>query len=1744
MPEISSHMVKNYQILIVISCIFEIENYTSQLRLDETVTYRVMTVDQVKEILIACQSQPIDSILLECSPPDFSGLSLLGQLQQQMGENCPPVVVIGNGDAEVAVQAFKNGATDYLIKERMTPDKLRLTMQGTIQNAQLRRREFQRYHQQFQTSVENMLDSFGIFSAIRDNLGQIIDFRIDYLNGAACENNQIPKEMQIGRRLCELLPKHRESGLFHDYCQVVETGEPLTKESFIYEDICEEKRLVGVFDIRATKFNDGFVASWRDVTERKQLEIKLSQTIEKLQKQQHRLQRLIDQAPIGIGIAAATGEVKVMNDAMLALHKYTREEFERHSINWYDFTPPEFYENTQQGLEQLRKDGFLPPQEQEIVRGDGSRIPIWFSATQLLDSADEYVAFAIDLSQQKQAEAAIKELNQNLAERIAELQVILDLTPVGIAIASDPDCTQIQSNAYIRRLLEITPGTNISQSAIDDEPPSYRIFQNGEEVTAENLPMQVAARLGVEVREQEFDLLVPNGKIHQMLAYATPLRGEQNHIRGAVGVFLDVTERHQTTVALKASQQRYRELAEAMPQMVWTADATGTVNYWNQRWSQYTGLSQEESLALGCMSMVHPDDQERTLEKWHQSLNHGQPFDIEFRIRNTDNVYHWFISRAIPIRDHQEKITGWIGTITDIDQQKQLEARLRLVLDAVNGLIFDWNLITNDVYRSEKLFDLIGVHPEDAPGNSFWWQERIHPDDLRGLQQKLQELLANGSELYEVEYRVRHEHGHWVDVWERGCLVRDQQGQIIRIVGSTVDISDRKRVELECQRSEAVLQGFIAASPIGFALFDRELRFLYANEALAKINGLSLSQVLGRTLWEVVPEIAPQFAPMLRQIMATQEPVLNLEFNGEVRPGVFRSTIGNHYPVCLSNGELIGLGVALIDVSELNQAQQELKESEQRFRDLADNISQFAWMADETGWILWYNKRWFDYTGTSLEEMQGWSWQKVHHPDYVEPVTNKFRACIQAGETWEDSFPIRGKDGQYRWFLSRAIPLRDEQGKIIRWFGTNTDITELQEAEKKLQKSETEFRTISNAAPALVWVCNREGEITFFNQRWYEYTGQTEAEASGHGWVETMHPDDAPQILAHWERCQKTGEIYEGEVRYRRHDGEYCWHTFRALPRWGASGEIESWYGVSINISARKEAEHEREKLLAQQRQYTQQLQGLTTAALAINSALTVEEVLKVMTDQAASIIGAHQSITSMTIDQNWANSINAVYLSDKYAQWQDYYEKPDGSGIYAWVCHWNRPMRMTEAELDSFMGNGQVLVPQVGQRPPMRGWLAAPLVARDGHNIGLINLSDKYEGEFTASDESILIQLAQMASVAVENVRLYEAEQQARAAAEAARETAESANRIKDEFLAVLSHELRSPLNPILGWSKLLQSRKLSEAKIAEGLATIERNAKLQTQLIDDLLDISKILRGKLTLNVEPVNLCFVIEAAIDTVRTAAIAKSISLRPVLPNIGQVSGDAARLQQIVWNLLSNAIKFSPQGGRVDICLQRVGDQAKITVKDTGKGINSDFLPHIFESFRQEDASTTRKFGGLGLGLAIVRQLVEAHGGTITADSPGEGLGATFTVQLPLVNLEPELEQTETTWKPEFNLTGMKVLIVDDEPDARELLAVILTQYGAKTTTVSSAMEALVTLESYKPNLLISDIGMANIDGYSLIKQIRDLSPEQGGEILAIALTAYAGEIDCQQAIAAGFHRHLTKPVEPEVLISTIADILD
>ncbi|MBW4518961.1 MAG: PAS domain-containing protein [Scytolyngbya sp. HA4215-MV1] len=905
------------------------------------------------------------------------------------------------------------------------------------------------------------------------------------------------------------------------------------------------------------------------------------------------------------------------------------------------------------------------------------------------------------------------------------------------------------------------------------------------------------------------------------------------------------------------------------------------------------------------------------------------------------------------------------------------------------------------------------------------------------------------------------------------------------------ELAERKQAEAELRVSEERLQLSLDGSGSGIWNWTIATGDIYISSGWLEMLDYRPGELTGHlSTWVqlIHPDDKPWVIDRLNAHLENDTIPYRFEYRLRTRSGHWK-WIANYGKIVVRDEQgkpLIMAGVHQ-DISARKQAEAAQKASEEQFRTLADNMSQFAWMTDASGWTTWYNRRWFEYTGTTLEEMQGWGWQQVLHPAHVDRVVKYFRHCIETGTLWEDTFPLRGQDGTYRWFLSRAIPIRNEAGQMIRWFGTNTDIDDFKQAEASLQQSEERLRLVLESSRQGMWYWDLEKDILTWTTQCKALFGLApDAEMSYEVFLNALYPDDRLRTNEAVTAAIYDHVDYDIEYRSLWPDGTVRWIAAKGHCAYNALGQPIRLMGVAIDITQRKQTEEalrqseERYRCLAElipQLVWTADPEGLL---LDVNQRWT--------------------KFTGLSLEQVQIHGWEVIIHPD---------DLPILSQQWAVAVHTGAPYqaegRMRQSD-GAFRWHLHQAIPQKNEQGQVLKWFGTATN---------IEAQKQLEGE---------------------RDRLLQLEKNART-------EAERVNRVKDEFLAILSHELRSPLNPILGWTKLLQSRKFDPTRTAEALATIERNAKLQTQLIDDLLDVAKILRGKLSLNVAPVNLAIVIEQAIETVKTAAVAKSILISPKLLPTGTVAGDAARFQQIVWNLLSNAIKFTPSGGMVTIQLEPIGDQAQITVTDNGKGINPTFLPYLFESFRQEDVSITRQHGGLGLGLAIVRYLVEAHGGTVSAYSRGEGLGATFAVQLPLLSTEPGISPVDGIVIEECDLVGVRVLTIDDDPDARELLTVLLEEYGAEVMTVTSSSDFLAAIPSFQPHVLISDVGMPTVDGYTLMQKVRALPPEQGGTIPAIALTAYVREIDQQKALEAGFQEHLAKPLEPDLLMQTIARLV-
>jgi signal transduction histidine kinase/CheY-like chemotaxis protein len=594
-------------------------------------------------------------------------------------------------------------------------------------------------------------------------------------------------------------------------------------------------------------------------------------------------------------------------------------------------------------------------------------------------------------------------------------------------------------------------------------------------------------------------------------------------------------------------------------------------------------------------------------------------------------------------------------------------------------------------------------------------------------------------------------------------------------------------------------------------------------------------------------------------------------------------------------------------------------------------------------------------------------------------------------------------------------------------------------------------------------------------------------------------------------------------------------------------------------LQARQRAEQELRETKEELEEEKRVLALLNETGAKLAAQLDLESVVQSVTDAATQLSGAQFGAFFYAVPDEQGDVFTLYTLSGAPRSAFEGFGHPRATPVFAPTFRGEGVIRSGDITKDPRYGQWAPHHGMPQGHLPVRSYLAVPVVTQSGEVVGGLFFGHPSADVFSERAERLVIGIAAQAAISIDNARLYTqqkraAEERARllAAEKTARLEIERVSLMKDEFLATLSHELRTPLNAVLGWSDLLLSRLPEDQETRRGLETIARNARAQAQLIDDLLDMNRIVSGKIRLDVRKLDLATVVEAALESVRPSVAAKELRLRATVePHAGPVFGDPNRLQQVVWNLLSNAVKFTAKGGTIDLRLERVGSHVEITVSDSGIGIAAEFLPHLFERFSQAETSTTRKFGGLGLGLAIVRQLVDLHGGTIDARSPGEGKGATFVVTLPLramqgldepVRVQPSPPRPVSSAASAKRLAGLSILVVDDEPGARELVEAVLTGASATVTTASGTDEALELMKRAKFSAIVSDIGMPGRDGYAFIEDVRQLPVESGGRTPAIALTAFARSEDRTRAMLSGYQVHLSKPIEPRELVATLKSL--
>jgi PAS domain S-box-containing protein len=852
--------------------------------------------------------------------------------------------------------------------------------------------------------------------------------------------------------------------------------------------------------------------------------------------------------------------------------------------------------------------------------------------------------------------------------------------------------------------------------------------------------------------------------------------------------------------------------------------------------------------------------------------------------------------------------------------------------------------------------------------------------------------------------------------------------------------------------------------------------------------------------------------------------------------------------------DLIAAAARLASVAiERHRAAEALHRSEQFSRSIVDGSHDCIKTLALDGALLWVNAQGCRLLGIAgPDEVEGRSYIDLWEGDDRERAREAVAAAAR-GEVGQFFGRFRVGDRTRHWNVV-VSPIVGAHGAPERLVAVSRDVTDRVEREQALAEREGELRALADSIPHLAWMARADGHIFWYNRRWYEYTGTTPEQVDGWGWQAVHDPRVLPDVIARWRASVETGAPFEMEFPLRGGDGTFRMFLTRVNPLRDADGNVVRWFGTNTDVD---QVSRVREAL----REETRTLELLNRTGATLASSLDVEALLQAVTDAGTELSGAKFGAFFYNATNADGDVFMLYTLTGAPREAFDGFGHPRATDLFGPTFRGEGVIRCDDVRKDPRYGRWAPHYGMPKGHLPVVSYLAVPVIARSGEVFGGLFFAHPEPGVFTERSERLVCAVAAQAAIAIDNARLYQAAQRASeersrllASERAARSEAERTSRMKDEFLATLSHELRTPLSAILGWSQVLRSGRASEADVRLGLDAIERNARAQTQLIEDLLDMSRIVSGKLRLDVQPVHPATLVEAAIETLRPAARAKEIRLElECEPGLDAIAGDPARLQQVVWNLLANAIKFTPQRGRVAVAVQRAATHLEIRVADDGAGIDASFLPHVFDRFSQADASVTRRFGGLGLGLSIVRHLIELHGGWVRAESAGEGRGATFTAGLPLAAPDraaataPETPRAtapaRTAFQP-LDLSGVRVLVVDDQEDALALAHRVLASCGADVKAAAGADEALALLPSFRPDVLVSDIGMPGMDGYAFLRKVRALGAERGGRVPAVALTAFARPEDREQALQAGFRVHLTKPVEPAELVSAVARVAD
>ncbi|MEG4213765.1 PAS domain-containing protein [Microcoleus sp. Pol14C6] len=1512
------------------------------------------------------------------------------------------------------------------------------------------------------------------------------DWRFTYLNSQAARWLNRPSKDLIGHSIWEEFPESVGSLFEQEYRHAATFQVTVSFESFY-------PPLNAWYAVRAYPIPSGLAVYFQDVTEQKADRAAFIQQAQTAQQQLAEIEAIYASAPIGLCFLDTELRFVRINDRLAEINRVPAAA---HVGKTLREILPEMADDLEPLYRQVIETKV--PLKQLEVRRTNSVQPggeqDWLLSLYPLKAEDDRVlgvnVTVHEITERKATKKEIQRLNQELERRVNELQSILDAVPVGITIADDPQCQVIRANRFAQSMLIVPPDTNVSGTGEQAAALPFRRFRNGEEIPGEQLPMQLAVASGVQVRDMEIQMVREDGVAFDWLVNAVPLFDEQGAVRGCVAAFMDISERKQAIAALRRSEERYRTLFESLDEgfciieMLFDANEK-PIDYRflevNPAFVKQTGL--EQAVGKTARQML-PELEDYWFEMYGKVALTGESLRFE---HGSEVMNRWFEVSAFRTPEPQSrKVALLFKEISDRKQSenrlRQQEEQLRLFVKHSPAGVAMFDRQMRYMLVSDRWVSSYGIGAQNIVGRSHYDIFPELPDRWKQIHQR---CLAGAVEMSQEDPFPRADGSiDWVR-WEIHPW-RTNSGEIGGIMIFSEGITERKNAELAVQAANQQVSNIIESITDAFMAIDSQWRYTYVNATAEKLLSRSRNDLLGRSIWELFPAEGESNSMVYQEFHRVVNEQVSVKFE-EFSPSLQMYIEVSAYPAAE------GLTVYWSDISDRKRTQEELRQKNAILNLINESAPTPIFVKDREGRIIYANPATLDVLGKPAAEVIGRRDRDLYPiAELGATVTGNDRRIMESGQT---EVVEESPDG-IRTFVSMKAPYRNQAGEVIGLIGISNDITNRKRSEVALQEQTKLLQVIIDSIGDGLILANQQGQFVLFNRAAVGIFGQLSNEKSHEKWSrtyglfmadkKTLFPDAELPIA----RAIKGEYVNDVEVFVRRKDVADRWISISGYPVVDTSSEITGGVIVCRDITERKQA---------------------------LSALQESEERFRNMANNAPFMVW-------VTDSTGYCN-----FLSET---WYEFTGQSEETGLGLGWVNALHPEDREQAKNAFLTANER----QESYRVEFR------LGRKDGGYSWVIDAAAprfSERGQFEGYIGSV-IDITERKQVETERDRVLQLEQTART-------EAERANRIKDEFLAVLSHELRSPLNPILGWSQLLVGGKLSATQSAKAFETIERNAKLQSQLIEDLLDVSRILQGKLRLNVAPMNLASIIPSAVETVQLAAEAKQIKIKIILNlDVGQVVGDTSRLQQIVWNLLSNAVKFTPEGGRVEVRLEQAEHQAQIQVIDTGKGINPDFLPYVFDHFRQEDGATTRKFGGLGLGLAIVRQLIQLHGGTVFAESAGEGQGTTFTVRLPLLNDGSRRQEEEERHgdacpdMPFLPLGGLRILVVDDELDSRDFVAFVLEEAGAEVISLSSGAEALESIKQTAPDLLVSDIGMPQMDGYMLINRIRtQLAPEYR-QLLAIALTAYAGEGNQRQVLQAGFDKHLAKPIDPTQLVATVA----